>query len=265
MKISSKISKSMNKINEDIICYGKDYAFVLDGNSIDEKTARITRWYGNLLKRELKKHIDNVNLLNALNKTIKISSSQFKSVFPKEKVPAMAGCILRLRNNKVEILVVGNAKCLVKTKKIELIEDPRMDKVEEYILTKMKKLKEEKNLNMHDARKAVNDILKETKNKVNSMGGYPAIQAKKLEIEDVVYKEYAYNDVISAVICSNGFYTYRSYLKIKDKDLYDVISNQGLNHCYKHIKRIEEKDSSLMSFPRFNVYNDVSAIQILFY
>jgi len=265
MRITSKLSKSMNKINEDVICYGKDYAFILDGHTTDEDGSRITKWYGNLLKRELKKNIDNANLLNALNKTIKTASMQFKNVFPNENVPAMTACILREKNEKIEILIVGNAKCLVQTKKIELVEDPRMDRVENHILVRMQKIKEQEKINMIEARKKINKILTETRSKVNNMGGYPAIKDRKLDETDVVYKEYSYSDVISAVICSDGFYAYKSYLKIKDKDLYDVINNQGLSHCYKHIRRMEQNDTSLTIFPRLSTYDDVSVIHIVFY
>jgi len=265
MRVISKLCKTMNIVNEDAICYGKNFAFILDGHSMDTKGSKVTKWHINNFKKHLKKNIEEGTFLNVLNKTIKTSTFQFKNIFPKEQVPAISACLVRKKNDKLEVLVVGNAKCLIQTKKIELVEDPRMDKVENNILQKMNNLKKQKNINMIDARNSVNDMLMEIKSKTNSISGYPAIKDKKLTLEDVVYKEYNYDDVISAVICSDGFYAYKSYLKIKDKDLYDLINNQGLLQCYKHIRRMEEKDLKMDNFPRINFHDDASAIHIIFY
>lgn len=266
MRITDKLCKSMDKVNEDVICYGKDFAFVIDGqSSINDKNAKTTKWYVNVLKRELKKNIIHGTLLNSLNQTIKSASSIFKKTFSSMEVPSATIAIIRQKKLKIEILIVGNAKCLLQTKKIELVEDPRMDKVENNILKKAKLLCGDKNINSLELKNKFHELLSETRNKVNTMGGYPAIKDKPLNEEDVVYKEYDYNDVISAIICTDGFYAYKTYLMIKDKDLYAIINNQGLAHCYKHIRRMESKDVNCSSFPRLQLYDDVSALYIVFY
>lgn len=263
MKVTDKICKTMNKINEDVICYGKDFAFVLDGQSMTEEGISTTKWYVNLLKKEIKKNIHDKKLLDVLNKSLKNACAIFKRNFPNTEVPSVTTSIIRENKDKLEILIVGNPKCLVQTKKIELIEDPRMDRVEENLLKKMKNLKEQKNVNMLEAKRQFQAILNENRKRLNTM--YPVIKDKILEENDVVYKEYPYSDVVSAVICTDGFYAYKSYLKIKDKDLYEIINNQGLLYCYNHIRRMESKDPSLNSFPRLKLYDDASAVYVLFY
>lgn len=266
MRITDKLCKSMNKINEDTYCYGKNFAFVIDGqSSVNDENAKITKWYVNVLKRELKKNINDGNLLDVLNQTIKSASSTFKKTFSKTSVPSATAAIIRQNNSKVEILIVGNAKCLVQTKKIELVEDPRMDRVEDNVLKKAKMLYSENNFNMDELKNKFYELLTESRKKVNTMGGYPVIKDKVLSKEDVVYKEYDYNDVISAVICTDGFYAYKTYLMVKDEDLYTIINNQGLSHCYKHITRMESKDVNCSSFPRLKLYDDASALYIVFY
>lgn len=265
MKVIEKLCKSMNKIKEDVVFAGKDFAFVLDGQSSNKDGISTTKWYVNILKKEIKKNIYNGSLLDTLNTSIKVSSKLFKRNFPKTEVPSASACIIRENKGKLEVLIVGNAKCLIKSTKIELVEDPRMDRVENHLLKKMKNLKEQKNINMLEARNQIDEIIKGTKNKVNTMGGYPAIKDKTLDENDVVYKEYVYNDVVSAIICTDGFYAYKDYLKIKDNNLYDIISNQGLAYCYNHIRRMETKDEVLNSFPRLNIYDDASALYIAFY
>ena len=266
MRITDKLCKSMDKVNEDVICYGKNFAFVIDGqSSINDENAKTTKWYVNVLKRELKKNILEGTLLKALNESIKSASSIFKKTFSGIEVPATTAAIIRQNSAKVEVLIVGNAKCLVQTKKIELVEDPRMDRVEDNILKKAKLLCSGKNINSLEVKKEFQKLLSESRKKVNTMGGYPAIKDSLLTKEDVVYKEYDYNDVISAVICTDGFYAYKTYLMVKDEDLYAIINNQGLAHCYKHIRRMESKDVNCKSFPRLQLYDDVSALYIVFY
>lgn len=266
MRISDKLCKSMNKINEDVVCYGKDYAFVIDGQSnLSEEGSQVTKWYVTNLKKEIKKNIYKLKLLDALNTAIKNNILLFKNTFPNVETPSATACIVRENNGKVEILIVGNPKCIVQTKKIELVEDIRMDLVEGNLLKKMLKYKKEQNINMLEARMKIQDALAECRKKVNTMGSYPAIKDKPLDITDITYKEYNYNDVVSAIICTDGFYAYKTYLMIKDKDLYDVVNSNGFKYCYNHIRRMESKDLGLNGFPRLKKYDDASALYLRFY
>lgn len=265
MRVSDKLCKSMNKVNEDAIFYGKNFAFVIDGQSSSEDGSNLTKWYVNNLKKELRKNIESDKLLDVLNLSIKNTVTLFKNIFPNEKIPSAGACVVREKNGKIQILIVGNAKCLIQTKKIELVEDKRMDLVEENFLKKMLKYKKEEKVSMLEARRRIDSALIECQSKVNMMGSYPAIKDKLLEQTDITYSEYDYNEVVSAIICTDGFYTYKSYLMIKDSDLYNVVNNNGFKYCYNHIRRIQGKDLGLNSYPRLRRYDDASALYIRFY
>lgn len=264
MKKLDKICKSMNKINEDYVCFSKDFAFVIDGQSTKEEGNYITKWYVKYFAKELKKNISNISLLDSVNKTIKNMNTIFSSAFPKEKVPSLSLALVRERNEKVEVLIVGNAKCLIKHKRVEIIEDNRMDKFEENVLRKVRILSEEEKITFQSARSRINNILKE-KRKEGAFSSFKIINGKKLTESDVVYKEFDYKKVLTAIICTDGFYAYKDYLLIKDKDLYELVCNQGLKVCYNHIRRMETKDRRLKSFPRLKLYDDASALYVSFY
>jgi hypothetical protein len=258
MKIADKLCKSMNKFNEDVICYGSFYAFVIDGQSMG-KSSRLVKSYVNTLKKNLKKNIYNKNLEDALNRAIISTAETFKKNY--NKVPSATISIIRQNKDKIEILIVGNPKCLIETKKIEIVEDKRMDLYEENLLNKIKYLHKTEKISILEAK----DKIKETLNKNRNNGAYPVICDKKLTENDFIYKEYNYDDVISAIICTDGFYAYKDYLMIKDNNLYDIVKNQGLDYCYSHIRRMESKDTNLNSFPRLKLYDDASALYIKFY
>lgn len=262
MKKIEKICKSMNKINEDIVCFGSDYSFVIDGQSTCENGSSITKWYVKFFAKELKKNRYEKTLLECLNKTIESMNYLFKKTFPKEDIPSLSIALIRENNGKIEVLTIGNAKCLIKQKKVFLVSDDRMDKFEENILRKIKYISEKEKINILSARAKVNDVLNEKRKSVST---FKIVKDKMLTEKDVVYREFDYKKVMSALICTDGFYAYKDYLLLKDSQLYEVVENQGLRACYDHIRRMENKDKNLTSFPRLKLFDDASALYVSFY
>ncbi len=247
MKRQEKINKKAKDYRLTVTASDKTYGFIIDGSLETNKNNPEVKWYVSNLKWALKKYILTEDVIDAVNDAKEYVNKKFKNYF-NDGIPYVGMGIYKIKNDKVQILTINTVKIYYKTDKVEVLEDSKVLKEKNNILKEIKK--QSKNQNFDLAKDQIlNTIdLKQLYHELNS--------------DNYVYKEISYDHIYTILIANEGLSNYQKYLEFDNTNFYTLVSEQGLNYCYSHLKRIEKREISIL--PRFKTIDDVTAIYTRF-
>lgn len=220
MKKIDKINKKEGEYKLTHACSTKDYGFIIDGSMPFNKQNFLNYLYILNIKIALKKYLIEDNPKEALLKTEKYVNEKFKGYY-KHDFPLVSLGIYKKEEEKLHVLVLNSVKCYLKQTRLKIMENKELSSIKP--LTKT-----------------------EYKSYFHKLG----------DVKNYIYYETPYEKALSILFCNKPLQNYQEYLKLKDKDFYNLVENQGLKYCSDNLKRIEIKDPNQLEIKRFKKIED---------
>lgn len=267
------------KPNEDKITVLENAMWVLDG-ATGITGSRISNretdalWYveewdkylrENIYKSKELKEIFKEGLLYVKSKYIK-----FKGFENLEHVdyPCAAITLVRILDNKLEYYVLGDCSLLYSSgngKSIEIV-NKGLIKLEEIILTEMKKVAIERNISMLEARKECSEVVKNIRKLKNTDEGYWILELNEEAIAKGLYGSLEMKEGANLALLSDGFSQYYDTFNLaKDyREFLSIVSRSKIEELYNNLYKAQEEDSLCNKYSRLKKRDDTSLVYIKF-
>lgn len=121
--MTMKINKKSKDYKLCIIQAKKNYAFIIDG-SVNTMNIIETKWFIRNLKFALKRYLLTNGAKEATEKAVNYVIEKFKKYY--DTIPLISMLLYKKENNKLSVLTLNSAKCLVKENEIESVYDKKI-------------------------------------------------------------------------------------------------------------------------------------------
>lgn len=268
-----KISFAGREWNEDYAFSGEQFSFVIDGAtsltpekfSNEETDAKwFSLQFGKFLEKELK-HED-LSISEILKKGIIKIAKDFKKLSGKHDVidmPSAAIAIVRRKQNKLEYFVLGDCGFLFKHKNaVKEFTTTKITKLDKLNIDTMVKIAKEKNIDVIQARKFVNDDILKKRLSKNTKNGYWILCDSIEACDHALQGELDIEGGDEILLYSDGFSQLWDTLDLfKKKQIFQQFDNgQTLVDLFNLLRKTQKEDSSCNKFPRTKVHDDSSAV-----
>ena len=274
---SRGLSDRGNLINEDIFNIEENAAWVLDGatgltkskiSNLDTDAA----WYVDKWNKYLKENINNDSTLKEIMRQgileIKKAYEKFDGFYNLTDLeyPCAAGAIVRIKENKLEYFVLGDCTLIFKNKRQNAKElyNKELERLENRILENIIKIKNEKDINILDAKKICIQDIKDTRLLKNKEEGYWILELDENAVEHALTGELKIEESASVCMVSDGFSQYYDTLNIeKDSDSFiKLVKERRLEELVRDLRKTQENDSLCNKYPRFKKGDDSTIVYL---
>lgn len=272
LTVIGALTKGANGHNEDLISYGKNYAYVLDGATslIKNKFTKKynASWYVRKFSKILNSEINSkLELPEIIKRTIIKMQREFDIINDVENYQIPSACIALVKenNDNFEFFCLGDCSILYNCKdKIFEFTSNELRMLDSKILKNMIQISKDKNIDVIDAYSYVEKQLIENRNMKNKDNGYYVLDIDENVVEHARYLKIPKDNINKIIILSDGMSSYYECMKLVDdyKDFFNKAINTKTKLLYKELKKASYKDSKLNNYPRFKIIDDISIIKI---
>ena len=267
------------RICEDVIGYGKNYCFVMDGasglsgkNIVDPISD--SAWMAEKVRDGLCALLDKDDLrptrqlLQQVVAQVReeyVQALQSKGIHAPEDSPSAGIALFRQRSGKLEFFGMGDCVGVAKLPNGRdfYALDSNLPNLDHQVLEQMKKLHAQTGASMEEAKKACNDLLIQNRNLRNKPGGYwildlltdDGINNAREEIWELTEPVCvgAFSDGFSQL--AEVFGQYRSYTA-----LFEAMQENDLDEMFQHLCDLQNADPECTEYPRFKLRDDTCAL-----
>lgn len=272
------------RVNEDVIGYGKNYCFVMDGasclsgkNIVDPISD--SAWMVEKVRDALCALLDRDDprptrqLLQQVLAQVRqeyMQALQGKGINAPEDSPSAGIALFRQRGGKLEFFgmgdCVGTAK-LADGKDFYAL-DSNLPNLDNQALEQMMKIHIQTGASMEEAKNACNDLLLQNRNLRNRPGGYWILD---LLTDEGINNAWEESWELTGPVCvgafSDGFSQlaevfgqYRSYTA-----LFEAMQETDLEELFRRLCDLQDADADCTKHPRFKHRDDTSALWGIFH
>lgn len=272
MIISEKLSKTIKVVNEDLICTGDNYAYVLDGATSLGKNINGTNdasWYVRTFSSYLSKYIKDDNAKLAVKKSLKEMRKELeKHIENRESnldIPSSCIALVKENEDNYEFFVLGDCSTIYGNKDNQtLITKYDIRKLDDEKIEKMREIAKEKGINVCDTYEYILPDLIQQRMLRNKENGYYALDIVEDAVDHAEYITVPKDNIDMILLMSDGFSSYYDCLNIeKDyKSFFLKCYETSVEELYEELRRVEKDDYLLNKHPRFKETDDASIIKI---
>lgn len=274
LKIEKGISDKGNKVNEDIMGYNNNSAWLLDG-STGVRGVRITNydsdaeWFVRKWDEYLKTSLlEDRNLKCILREgidKIKKQYFEFKGASELEFIdyPSATITIVREVGGYLEYFVLGDSPLIYKINgNICIVEDNKVNMLDNIVSEKIMTISKELGINYLEAKEKGHEFIIENRYLKNNKEGYWILEFEKSAIDNAVYNRILIENKIEFVIISDGISRYYDTLNlVKDyNEFFTYVDNNNINIILNNLRKREKSDLLCNEYPRFKVSDDATII-----
>lgn len=274
LKIKTILCESANEINEDIIGYGSNYAIVLDGSTGLRKKKldngdNLARWYVTNFRQTISDYInERLSLPEIVIRCIEEVKDRFQKVHPsridKVDLPSASVTIIRIYNGSLEIFSLGDCTTIIRNKegKITIVYDDAVTKLDNKVIEKMIKIRQDKKVDIISAREEVNELLIENRYKKNTNIGYWILGFEEEAVNHAYYKQFDLESIDRVYMMSDGMAEYYEELKLayNSKAFIEELDKKGVEYLYNKMRKVQEEDKLCNKYPRIKPKDDASLV-----
>lgn len=272
MMIKEKLSKTSKETNEDLICTGENYAFVLDGvtslgNNINGTNDAY--WYVRTFSSYLSKFIKDDNAKLAVKKSIKEMSKELGKYTEKEEsnldIPSSCIALIKENEDNFELFVLGDCSIIYGNKDNQtLVTKYDIRKLDEEKIEKMKEIAQEKGINVCETYEYILPDLIQQRLLRNKENGYYVLDIVENAVDHAEYINVPKENIDMILLMSDGFSSYYDCLNIEKDYKSFFLKNYvtSVEELYEELRHIEKDDYLLNKHPRFKETDDASIIKI---
>ena len=268
-----KISFAGREWNEDYAFSGEQFSFVIDGAtsltpekfSNEETDAKwFSLHFGKFLEKELKHEY--LSISQIVKKGIKKITKDFKELSGNQHVidmPSAAIAIVRQKQNKLEYFVLGDCGFLFKHKNaVEEFTTTEITKLDKLNIDTMTKIAKEKNIDVIQASKLVDDDLLKNRLSKNTKNGYWILCDSLEACDHALQGELDIESGDEILLYSDGFSQLWNTLNLFSiNQTFEQIENgQTLVDLFDLLHKTQKEDSGCNKFPRTKIHDDSSAV-----
>lgn len=265
-------TNSIAVANEDSVYSCNKFSFVLDGatglfkeHCTDYPTD--ANWFSNrwnkFLQSELKD--ESCNLIDVLKKGVTQINKEYLSFEGAENIkskPSSGLALIRKHNNKLEYFILGDCSLLVKFKngKVKHITLEQLQPLDAANINIMVKVAKEKNINVIDARKLINDNLVATRNLQNKPNGYWILSDSVEAIDNGLHGYLPLEDIEMVFGFSDGMSQLFDCFKLYTTETFvDAFKNgKTFDQLYQELRKEQSADKLCNNVPRFKESDDAT-------
>lgn len=252
--------KGSNAFNEDAYYIGDNYALVLDGATSLEGED-VVQYIKYLLSQIKANYSIDISLKEILRKSIIEVSKIYEN-----NAPSATIAMMRIIDNKIELLCLGDAVIIYKTKdgKVEEFkDDSRLFELDKNVYNEIIKISNDLMITPAEARNTeiIKRKLVENRNKMNTKDGYYILSndSKALDFARSIFLDK--NNISYLILASDGLTSYYNEMKIGTvSDFFDSMLNDG-NEVFKKLREKENEDKDCF-YIRFKISDDATGIVI---
>lgn len=263
--IINKITRKSHAWNEDRFVIGKDFYIVIDG-----ATPLIKKDGVNLACLMVKYIKENINKYSGRikNRLEQISNDLYEKLNLDTNdtayLPSASLSFVERIGDEYHIGIVGDCEVTAFTKDgmIRYFDDS-LSKLDNISLTNMINIAKEKNINIIDARKDIQDILIKHRRMINQENGYNAYtlgKGFKLNVREYILKV---DEVKKLYLYSDGFAQSFTNLQVykNHQEMFGQITD-----IKEEVEKIKERafsDALCNQHPRFKIIDDITIVEII--
>ncbi len=258
--------------NEDAYGFGESFLFVLDGASgLGKRQVMHARsdahWFaasvGRMLAKALEMHEDPVQALKEILQSLREQYQRSaKEKLSKAETPS--ACIALFYESGEELCFFGMGdSCGVVEKadgRVEVISDPVLEALDQRAIEEMQRISHSQGISLWEARKQIQGMLMEHRDKRNQPGGYHALDLEWDRLEEIVVHRWRKSEVRRMLCASDGFYEIMKYGVIGDvPELMDAIEENG-ERLVRELFAAQDRDAQGIVCPRFKHRDDCTFV-----
>lgn len=261
MTVKKRTLKS-HSYNEDRFVCGKCLFGVIDGATVlEDKPIGNSKTKASVLSAFVKKRLERYCGCDLPQYLREISVEALKSGIE----DASCGIsLVEVRSGKIVLYYIGDCDIFVKFKngKVERYNQNELQPFDEKALSEQIRTARERGISVREARKYINGLLIENREKKNKKGGYdifeptlkPNFRASVVEIDK--------KEVQEIIVCTDGFSQSFKLLKLVGsyENLFD--KKVDLFSLCDEINKELEKDADYNLYPRFKLKDDITVVKI---
>lgn len=267
------ISKSISdrKYNEDVYGYGDNFVFVIDGaTGLGENDCMgygdDAKWFVENVASYLNNHVSSGSIVECLQTVCeKLYAEYCAKLKCTQKVAYMpSSCIslFRIIDDKIEYYGLGDTMGYIEflDGSYEIFYDSKLVALDNYAISEMVKIANEKGISPVEARKYIQEILVHNRSLLNTKDGYYSLELTGSGLKHAICKSWNVKDVKRVCCMSDGFY------EVLDYGLYDNIQdvvNKVECDCegiFSQLYQAQEKDALGYMVPRFKLRDDTTVV-----
>ena len=263
------------KYNEDIIGFTPRGLWVLDGaTGLNNKnlvsSQSDAKWYVNWWDEYFYKNISqDKSLKDIIKEGVRKIKQEYtnklenKSISKLDK-PSSSLCVVKLHNDKIEYLLLGDCGLHIKTSnKVNVIKDKSLCELDNKVYKQMESLPNLINLTHEEIKSMVMDTIIQNRLKKNTKEGYWILEFEEEAVDNCIYGEFEVDKNTSIMLTSDGYSCVSDrYKLIEEEKLIDEVIKQGAGTVYNKLRKFEEEESSVNKYPRFKIKDDSSCIHL---
>ncbi len=272
------------RANEDIIGYGKNYCFAMDGasclsgkNIIDPISD--SAWMVKKVRDGLCALLDNNDprpTRQLLLETVApvreeyVQALQRKGIDAPEDSPSAGFALFRQRNGNLEFFGMGDCVGVAKLPDGSdfYALDDNLQKLDHQVISRMIEIRHRTGVPMEEAKNACNDLLIQNRNLRNKPEGYWILDLLTDDgINNAREESWALNAPICVGAFSDGFSQltdvfcqYPSYTA-----LFEAMQEQDLEEMFRQLCALQDADPDYSQYPRFKRRDDTCALWGIFH
>ncbi len=274
ISVNGFVSGSGPTCNEDSIFSSENVLVVIDGatglNGIHlTNEGSDAAWLSRRLRDFLKSELTNVDMtvpdiLKRAAKQIKKELDE-KGYYRFENAYPSAGiAVVRQNNGFLECFSLGDVPVMVSDKSgnVRYICDEALSKRDEEVIEKMKKIHEQTNCTVAEARQRVSDILLKNRLEMNQVGAYYIFEPTGAGIDHIKNDNIPLKDISEISLMTDGYYAALSCFNIikNREEFMRFLADGKAEEILSSLKALAFHDSNLNQFPRFKIMDDASVI-----
>ena len=182
--------------------------------------------------------------------------------------PSASIVIIRDLNKMIEVYSLGDCSIIIENTSgdIEYIHDNSVTNLDDTIINKMIKVRDEHNLSLNELRSILLKDLYDNRLRKNTSKGYWILELDKLAIKHGIHKMYPEENVKHVAIFSDGFAEYVSSVHLAGSwnEFMETLKSNELSYMLKNLRKLQEDDSECIKYPRLKVMDDASLLLISF-
>lgn len=269
-----------NGVNEDYLGYSETFLFVLDGATIlgkkeraeknqnlaaqmETEASRFVTQVGNYLQLNLSDTTrtiegilrDAVSSLDIVN--IESPESSYRN-------PSAGLSLFRRNGAMLEYYGLGDCSGTISFSNgaFRMLHDDTLTGLDQKVIQEMINLANEKNIHISDARKLIEPLLIDNRNKKNTKDGYWVLDASGEGICHGTLSTFSIEEIHSVSLMTDGFAGIcTTFHMVKNfAELHNRILDENLENIVKELFELQDTDLFYDRFPRFKHRDDTTAI-----
>ncbi len=267
-------TNTLAPFNEDSCYATENFMFVVDGATGLYKTnytpfTSDAVWLSQYISNYLKEELSNIDksLGEIVSDAVKSSVNAFESYYSEQKevgYPSATGSIVRINENKLEYLVIGDSPILIEDKNGTVTElfEPQLRKLDKSVIADMVEHAGTKGLHINESIEFVREKLRHNRGLANTPEGYHSISKDISVGEKALTGEFLIKDIKTVAILSDGFAQHFELLKCSENatDFMSQLKSKSINELYSEITASQNSDPHFNQYPRIKHSDDASIV-----